>query len=35
MGRAGGLCMPQLRMAALVAKHAGAVAESLPLVRTA
>ncbi|HEX5559458.1 MAG TPA: hypothetical protein VFX13_17720 [Gaiellales bacterium] len=35
MGRAGGLCMRQLRMAALVAQHAGAVAESLPLARTA
>jgi hypothetical protein len=35
MGRAGGLCMPQLRMAALVAQHAGAVAERLPLARTA
>jgi hypothetical protein len=35
MGRAGGLCMPQLRMAALVAEHAGAVVESLPLARTA
>jgi hypothetical protein len=35
MGRAAGLCMPQLRMAALVAQHAGAVAESLPLARTA
>jgi hypothetical protein len=35
MGRARGLCTPQLRMAALVAEHAGAVVESLPLARTA
>jgi hypothetical protein len=35
MGRAGGLCLPQLRLAALVAQHAGAVAVSLPLARTA
>jgi hypothetical protein len=35
MGRAAGLCTPQLRMAALVAQHAGAVAASLPLARTA
>jgi hypothetical protein len=35
MGRAGGLCMPQLRMAALVAEHAGSVVQSLPLARTA
>jgi hypothetical protein len=35
MGRAGGLCLPQLRMAALVAQHASAVAASLPLARIA
>jgi hypothetical protein len=35
MGRAAGLCLPQLRMAALVAEHAGAVVGALPLARTA
>jgi hypothetical protein len=34
-GRAQGLCTPQLRMAALVAQHAGAVVASIPLARTA
>jgi hypothetical protein len=35
LGRAQGLCTPQLRMAALVAQHAGAVVASVPLARTA
>jgi len=35
LGRAQGLCTPQLRMAALVAEHAGAVAASIQLARTA
>jgi hypothetical protein len=35
VGRAQGLCRPQLRMAALVAEHAGSVAASMPLARTA
>jgi hypothetical protein len=35
LGRARGLCTPQLRMAALVAEHAGSVAASMPLARTA
>jgi len=35
LGRAQGLCTPQLRMAALVAEHAGAVAASVQLARTA
>ena len=35
LGRAQGLCTPQLRMAALVAEHAGAVVASIPLARTA
>jgi hypothetical protein len=35
LGRAQGLCMPQLRMAALVAEHAGSVVASMPLARTA
>jgi len=35
LGRAQGLCTPQLRMAALVAQHAGSVAASMPLARTA
>jgi len=35
MGLAAGLYMPQLRMAALVAQHAGAVVELLSLARTA
>ena len=35
LGRARGLCTPQLRMAALVAEHAGAVAASIQLARTA
>jgi hypothetical protein len=35
LGRAQGLCTPQLRMAALVAEHAGSVAANIPLARTA
>ena len=35
MGRAQGLCSPQLRMAALVAEHAASVVASMPLARTA
>lgn len=35
LGRAQGLCTPQLRMAALVAEHAGAVAANIRLARTA
>jgi hypothetical protein len=35
IGRAAGLCVPQLRTAALVAGHAGALAPSLPLAKTA
>ncbi|HEY2869554.1 MAG TPA: hypothetical protein VGJ11_08585 [Gaiellales bacterium] len=35
LGRAQGLCAPQLRMAALVAQHAGAVVASMQLARTA
>ena len=35
LGRAQGLCTPQLRMAALVAEHAGAVVASMQLARTA
>jgi hypothetical protein len=35
MGRAQGLCSSQLRMAALVAEHAGSVVASMPLARTA
>jgi len=35
LGRAQGLCTPQLRMAALVAEHAGAVVASTQLARTA
>jgi hypothetical protein len=35
VGRAAGLCLPQLRTAALVAEHAGAVARSVALVQTA
>jgi hypothetical protein len=35
IGRARGLCMPQLRLAALVAEHAGSVVASMPLARTA
>jgi len=35
LGRAQGLCTPQLRMAALVAEHAESVAASIPLARTA
>ena len=35
IGRARGLCTPQLRLAALVAEHAGSVVASMPLARTA
>ncbi len=35
VGRAAGLCLPQLRTAALVAERAGAVAHAVPLARTA
>ena len=35
IGRAAGLCLPQLRTAALVAGHAGALAHSVPLAQTA
>ncbi len=35
VGRAAGLCLPQLRTAALVAEHAGAVAHSVALAQTA
>jgi len=35
LGRTQGLCTPQLRMAALVAEHAGSVAANIPLARTA
>jgi hypothetical protein len=35
IGRAAGLCVPQLRTAALIAEHAGALAPSVPLAKTA
>ncbi len=35
IGRARGLCTPQLRLAALVAEHTGSVVASMPLARTA
>jgi hypothetical protein len=35
LGRAAGLCVPQLRTAALFAQHAGALTPSVPLAKTA